>query len=88
MKTRFFKSVLPALALMLAVGGAFAFSHPAGKSVVLDVNGFIPGQVCEETEVICQTQNNGVFCTNASSVWLYKMNASGTACPDHLYRKQ
>lgn len=88
MKRNFFKTVLPALAVLLAITGAFAFSSADDQSVVLDVNGFIPGQVCEETSVVCQTQDNGIYCTNSSGVWLYKMNLSETACPDHLYRKQ
>ncbi|MBD0724768.1 hypothetical protein B6A10_06210 [Flavobacterium sp. L1I52] len=83
MKTKFF----PLVAIVFAVAGAFAFNVKPEKSAVMDVNGYIPGSPCEETEVVCQTPNNGIFCTDASGTQLYELNAAGTACPNHLYRK-
>lgn len=87
MKTKILKSVFPLAAIVLAVGGAFAFNGAPEKSAVIDVNGYIPGSSCEETEIVCQTENNGVFCTDASSAQLYRLNAAGTSCPNRLYRK-
>lgn len=82
MKTKF----LPILAIVLAVGGAFAFNKAPEKSALVDINGVLPGS-CEEVSVICTTIPNPNFCSSGSN-WLYKMNAAGTDCPDHLYRKQ
>jgi hypothetical protein len=87
MKTKILKSVFPLAAIVLAVGGAFAFNGAPEKSAVVDINGYIPGSTCEETEIVCQTENNGVFCTDASSMQLYRLNPAGTACPNPLYRK-
>lgn len=87
MKTKILKSVFPLAAIVLAVGGAFAFNGAPEKSAVIDVNGYIPGSSCEPTETVCQTDNNGIFCTDASSVQLYRLNSAGTACPNRLYRK-
>ena len=87
MKTKILKSVFPLAAIVLAVGGAFAFNGAPERNAVIDVNGYIPGSNCEETEIVCQTENNGVFCTDASSVQLYRLNPAGTACPNPLYRK-
>ncbi|MEL1240357.1 DUF6520 family protein [Flavobacterium flavipallidum] len=88
MKTKKFNFVIPMMAIVFAVGSAFAFNAKPEKSTFVDVNGYIPGASCEETEVVCQTQNNGIFCTDASANELYELNAAGTACPNHLYRKQ
>jgi hypothetical protein len=87
MKTNNFKSILPIAAVFVAIGGAFAFNHAPEKSTLIDVNGSIPGATCTETSVICQTENNGVFCTNESSQELWKINPAGTACPTRLYQK-
>lgn len=87
MKTKILKSVFPLAAIVLAVGGAFAFNGAPERNAVIDVNGYIPGSTCEETEIVCQTDNNGIFCTDASSVELYRLNGAGTACPNPLYMK-
>lgn len=88
MNTKVFKSILPAAAVVLAIGGAFAFNHAPEKSTMLDVNGAIPGNPCTETSVVCQTEDNHIFCVNSSSQQLWRMNAAGTACPTRLYKKQ
>lgn len=87
MKTKILKSVFPLAAIVLAVGGAFAFNGAPERNAVIDVNGYIPGSTCEETEIVCQTDNNGIVCTDDSSVELYRLNPAGTACPNPLYRK-
>lgn len=86
MKTRILKSFLPIVAVAFGVFGAFAFNNAPEKNAVIDVNGVLPTS-CEQTQVLCQTQNNGIFCKNASNVDLWRMNSAGTACPDHLYKK-
>lgn len=73
------------LAIVLAFGGAFAFNKAPERSAVADINGLLPGS-CEEVSVVCTTIPNPNFCSSGSN-WLYKMNAAGTDCPDHLFRK-
>ena len=86
MKTTFLKSVMPLVAVVFAAFGALAFSNAPEDNTLIDVNGRLPTS-CEQTQVKCQTVNNGVFCTNSASIQLWRMNAEGTACPDHLYKK-
>lgn len=88
MKTKFFKTVLPFLAVVLAITGAFAFNQVPKEAALVDIYGVIPqGDECEDTNVLCTTINTGSFCTQGSSTLLYRMNAAGTACPEQLYKK-
>jgi len=82
MKTKF----LPLVAIVLAVGGAFAFNHAPQKAALIDINGVLPGS-CDEVSVVCTTIPNPTFCSDGAN-WLHKMNAAGTECPEQLYRKQ
>lgn len=86
MKTRIVQKALPFGAIVLAVAGAFAanISRPAVSSLA-DINGRLPSS-CNETTVVCSTDFNSQMCTSGAQQ-LYKLNASGTACPQALYKK-
>ena len=86
MKTRIVQKALPFGAIVLAVAGAFAanISRPTVSSLA-DINGRLPSS-CSETTVVCSTDFNPQMCTSGAQQ-LYKLNASGTACPQALYKK-
>ncbi len=86
MKTRIVQKALPFGAIVLAVAGAFAanISRPAVSSLA-DINGRLPSS-CSETTVVCSDIFNTQMCTSGAQQ-LYKLNASGTACPQALYKK-
>jgi hypothetical protein len=84
MKTSFFKKILPALAIMLAVGGAFgtyAMSHSESKGTLLPVQGYIKndpeGISCTES-IICSDQVFDVCTVNGmpTGTKLWKKNTS------------
>jgi hypothetical protein len=87
MKTTILKTVLPFVAIAMAIFGAFAFNNVPEKEAALLPYGavFISPGHCEISSVECTEIDTGNFCSNGSE-WLYKMEASGTACPDPLYR--
>ena len=85
MKTRLFKPVFSLLAVAFAVFGAFAFSTAPQKAEVVDIWGLIPSD-CSQSTVKCSNNTANPFCTSGS-VQLYDMNAQGTDCSVHLYRK-
>lgn len=86
MKTRIVQKVLPFAAIVLAVAGAFAanISRPTVSSLT-DFNGRLPS-TCSETPVVCSDIVKPQMCTSGAQQ-LYKLNASGTACPEALYKK-
>jgi hypothetical protein len=86
MKTGILQKVLPFAAIVLAVAGAFAanISRTTTNSLA-DVNGRLPSS-CQETSVVCSDIFNPQMCTSGAQQ-LYKINASGIACPQVLYKK-
>ncbi|TDE51270.1 DUF6520 family protein [Flavobacterium sp. GT3P67] len=87
MKTKIFKTMLPFVAIVLAVAGAFAFNQAPTKGTGSTLKGYIriaEGD-CEKTDVDCTDVIQPNFCSNGTN-WLHEMNLSGTDCPDPLYR--
>jgi hypothetical protein len=93
MKTSFFKKILPMLAILLAVGGAFgtyAMSR-AAKAEVTNFPGYIKnnplGTSCTETQVMCSDVNDQICTINGlpTGTQLWKKNAQGR-CVDEVYR--
>lgn len=86
MKTRIVQKALPFAAIVLAVAGAFAANiSRTDVNSLADVNGRLPSS-CAETSVVCSNIFNNQMCTSGAQQ-LYKLNASGTACPEVLYKK-
>ncbi|MGV3460263.1 MAG: DUF6520 family protein [Flavobacterium sp.] len=92
MKTKFFKMVLPALTLMLAVFGAFAFKTVDSKALLAPESAWInlPGQPCA-VEVQCDN-TPGLTCTaiyqGTTHQAFGKVNPSQMICNKVLYRPQ
>jgi len=87
MKSIIFKNALPLIAIMFAAFGAFAFNEAPERGVALNLNGLIrvaEGE-CETTNVNCSEVQKPQFCSNGTE-FLHKLDASGTDCPDPLYR--
>lgn len=87
MKTSFFKKILPALAILLAVGGAVgsnAMSHAkTGAPVQAYIKNNPLGTSCTES-IMCSDQ---VFdlCTNSSGTQLWAKNAQNR-CVKEVYK--
>ena len=91
MKTAFFKKILPALAIMLAIGGAFgtyAMSHSEGKSgnFVGYIKNNLAGTDCSES-TLCSYVNAELCTVNAipEGTQLWAQNAQGR-CIVEVYR--
>jgi len=90
MKTSFFKKILPMLAILLAVGGAFgtyAMNHSGSKGTLAPVQGYIKnnplGTSCTES-VMCSDQ---VFdlCTTSTGTQLWAKNGQNR-CVTEIYK--
>lgn len=90
MRTQFFKMVLPAFVLLLAVFGAFAFKGADSKAVLAPESGWInlPGQPCA-VQVQCNN-DPGPVCTaiyqGTSHQVFGKLNPQAMACNKVLSR--
>jgi len=64
MKTNFFKIVMPAATILLAVGGSFA-SHASEKKTTINVPGYVilPGDPICRNLTTCQNITATVLCT-------------------------
>ncbi|GAA3586857.1 DUF6520 family protein [Flavivirga amylovorans] len=96
MKSNFFKIVLPAFALMLAITASLAFT-PANDADVTLEQGFIQtldqqGTItaCDES-IICDAEENAQVCTVGLGTPIQvfgKQTLSQTSCSKVLYRVQ
>lgn len=88
MKTRIFKTVLPALSLMLAVFGAFAFERADAGTLAHEFGWLeIPGNPCN-VQVQCDNTPIGPLCTGVYLGTSYtakgKSNPSVNICDKEL----
>lgn len=85
MKVNFFKTVLPAMVFVLAIGTAFA-THSEGSAV--DEIGYIqtenPTQPCD-ADKLCATTGSTI-CTSDDSETLYQLQ--GMECTEPLFERQ
>jgi len=91
MKTNFFRIVMPATAILLAIGGSFA-SQASGKKTTANVPGYIipiGGNVCEN-RTICSNITSPVLCTviyqGISYQAFAKQSGSDTVCDITLWK--
>ncbi len=83
MKTNVIRIILPAMAIFMAAGSAFAFKADTSAKAQTKFIGHIKdGQKCTPTTVWCQLEDNGVPCMSGSNV-LFRLQ--GTSCPNQLF---
>lgn len=90
MKTSFFKKILPMLAILFAVGGAFgtyAMNHSVKDGGVAPVQGYIKNNLAGTdctASIMCSDQ---VFdlCTSSTGTQLWAKNAQGR-CVNEIYK--
>ena len=87
MKNRFFKTVLPLVAILIGALGAVAFEQAPERAEKTELQKYIRyGEgVCEPIDFPCSEVVKPQFCTNGSN-WIHKMNSTDTDCSDPLYR--
>jgi len=86
MKTNIFKSMLPLLAVVLAVAGVFAFNPSNASTTANPIIGYADSHIPCSVQVWCSTV--GEFeCTSDSGQPAYlKSGLSGTTCNMPLFR--
>ncbi|WP_281233659.1 DUF6520 family protein [Flavobacterium gelatinilyticum] len=88
MKTTFFKHSLPVFAILLAIGGAFAFQKPAHKELLPEAGWInLPGNPCA-VETQCNT-DDGPACMlfyNGQNRQAFGKNSITGECTEVLSR--
>ncbi len=85
MKTRFLKSVLPLIAVLIASVGAFAFKNVQEDGPTAMVLGaYKSGVNCVNTSITCSTVETDEPCFSGTQPLYHRLN--GTSCPNQVWK--